>query len=99
MKQITKLSPHQNGKVIAVLMGLGSLVFTIPILVVTLVLPPQVDSQGHTVGPPPVLLVALFPVLYTISGYVMAAIGSKIYNFIVKYTVGIEFESGDFRTE
>lgn len=90
--QITRLSPHQNGKVFAVLMAVSSLVFVIP-MAVALWFVPAVDAQGNPVAQPPVTLFLLFPIMYFVMGYVMVRVGCWLYNFMFKYIGGIEFES------
>lgn len=52
---------------------------------------PDVDQHGNPVAFPKVL-VALFPVLYFVFGYIATAIGCAIYNLLFKYIGGFEFE-------
>ncbi len=89
MKQvITRFSPHQNAKVMAVLMAVGSLVFVVPLMLFAGMMTP------HGMAPSMVMLV-LFPVFYLVVGYLMVAVGCAIYNTLVRYTGGLEFESGN----
>lgn len=92
-RQITRLSPHQNGKVFGVLLGLSSLVFLIPMIIGASLMPMPAD--GSAAMAPPVGMMLLFPVLYLVMGYVMTAIGCAIYNFAYKYIGGIEYETSD----
>ena len=85
-QQVTALSPHQNGKVLAVLMAVGSLVFLIPFFLLF-------AAFGPPEARPPVFMLLIMPVMYLIFGYIMVAIGCLIYNFLAKYVGGIEFES------
>lgn len=90
--QVKRFSPHQNAKVAAVLMALGSLVLVIPMFLVTLLFP--MAPHNGPAGPSP-FMILLFPVLYLVMGYIMVAIGCVLYNFVCKYTGGIEYEIGD----
>ncbi len=92
-KQISHLSPHQNGKVFGVLMALSSLLFVVPMAIAFSFIPPGVDSHGHQVSSPPVAMLLLFPVMYLVMGYIMTAVGCAFYNFMFKYIGGFEYES------
>ena len=91
--QIARLSPHQNGKVFAILMALSSFMFVVPMALVFSLIPAGTDAHGNPVAQPSVFMLLLFPVLYLVMGYVMIALGSVIYNFMFKYVGGIEYES------
>ena len=85
-QQVARFSPHQNGKVFAVLMALTSLIFFIPFFLIFVVSAP---AQAR----PPMLMMLLMPLMYLVIGYVTVAIGCVIYNVMFKYIGGIEFES------
>ena len=85
-QQVARLSPHQNGKVFAVLMAVTSLIFILPLFVFF-------GLVGGSGGRPPVLTVLIMPVIYLVLGYVTVAIGCAIYNFMYRYIGGIEFEA------
>lgn len=91
-KQIKRLSPHQNGKVSAILMTLASLLFVVPMALVMSALGPQVDQHGNEIAMPTGFFLAM-PVLYAIFGYISVAIGCALYNFLFKFIGGFEFES------
>lgn len=93
-KQVSRLSPHQNGKVFGVLMAVASLVFVALMLLLMMFSIPVVDQHGNPVAFPKSLLI-LFPVLYLVVGYVTTAIGCAIYNLLFKYVGGFEFEVVD----
>jgi hypothetical protein len=85
-QQVARLSPHQNGKVFAVLMAVTSLIFILPFFVFF-------GLIGMGGGRPPVLTMLIMPVIYLVLGYVTVAIGCAIYNFMYRYIGGIEFEA------
>ncbi|MEO7886290.1 MAG: hypothetical protein ABI893_06230 [Polaromonas sp.] len=89
-QQISRLSPHQNGKVFGVLMAIGSLVFLVPFFLVFATMAPA--GAGNA---PPLLMFLFMPVLYLILGYLSVAIGCALYNFMFKYLGGVEFESSE----
>lgn len=89
--QIKRLSPHQNGKVFAVLMAISSLIFIIPMMLIMTFAMPPVDAQGNPVEIP-ILMLLVMPIFYLIFSYISVAIGCLIYNLCVKIIGGIEFE-------
>jgi hypothetical protein len=93
-KQISRFSPHQNGKVFGILMAVSSLVFFVPFFAITMYFAPDVDQHGNPVTFPKFMLI-LFPVLYLVIGYLMTAIGCAIYNLFFQFIGGIEFEVKD----
>lgn len=93
-KQISHLSPHQNGKVFGVLlMALSSLLFVVPMAIAVSFVPLGTDPHGNQVSPPPVAIFLLFPIMYLVMGYIMTAVGCVFYNFMFKYIGGFEYES------
>jgi hypothetical protein len=93
--QISRFSPHQNAKVLAVLMAFSSLPFVIPMFIAFSFMPPGVDARGNPVEPPSVFFALLFPVMYLVMGYIMVIIGCWLYNLLTKYIGGIEYEVRD----
>jgi len=85
-QQVARLSPHQNGKVFAVLMALGSLVFLVPFGLIALALAPAASR-------PPMLTMLVMPVFYLIFGYASVAISCAVYNFMFRWIGGFEFEA------
>lgn len=85
-QQVAKLSPHQNGKVFAILMALSSLVFIVPFGLFAVVSAPA-GARG------PMFMFLVMPLIYLVFGYVSIAIGCAVYNYMFKYIGGIEFES------
>lgn len=87
-QQISRLSPHQNGKVFGVLMGLGSLVVILPFMLVMMAFTP-----GGNAGSPQVLMFLLMPLFYVVFGYLSVAVGCLLYNVMFKHLGGIEYEA------
>jgi hypothetical protein len=90
-KQISRLSPHQNGKVVGVLMAVASLVLVVPMFLLMMFSIPALDQHGSPATFPKYLVI-LFPFLYLVVGYVSTAIGCAVYNMLFDYIGGIEFE-------
>jgi hypothetical protein len=93
-KQIKRLSPHQNGKVFGVLMAVSSLVFLMPMFLLMTFSMPYVEPHGSRVFFPPFMFL-IMPLFYLVLGYLFVAVGCLIYNFLVKFIGGIEFELED----
>jgi hypothetical protein len=89
-KQIKRLSPHQNGKVFGILSAVSSLPFFIPMWWMMSALP-STDAQGNPVEFPSGLFFA-FPIMYLIFGYLFVAVGCLVYNVLVQFIGGFEFE-------
>jgi hypothetical protein len=85
-QQVSRLSPHQNGKVIAALMTISSMVFLVPMMLIMSFVVPAGSR-------PPMFMVIVMPVFYFVFGYIMVAVGCAAYNFLFQYVGGIEFES------
>ena len=85
-QQIARLSPHQNGKVFAVLALVSSLLFMIPFMLFALASTP---AEAR----PPLFMLLGMPILYLAFGYISVAIGCAVYNALYKHIGGIEFET------
>ncbi|KAF1069079.1 hypothetical protein [Variovorax sp.] len=86
-QQISRLSPHQNGKVFGVMMAVTSLMFLVPFALLFALVQPAGKSG------PSLLLLLLAPLMYLVFAYCAVAIGCLIYNFLQKFVGGIEFET------
>lgn len=84
-QQIARFSPHQNGKVMAILMAVGSLVFVIPFMLIAM-------ASAPAEARPPALFMLAMPILYLVMGYISVAVGCWVYNLLFKYIGGIEYE-------
>jgi ABC-type multidrug transport system fused ATPase/permease subunit len=90
-KQIKRLSPHQNGKVFAVLMTISAILMFIPMAIVIYFVGSQVDQNSKPVELP-IFMFAIMPIFYLLFGYIFIAIGCAIYNFVYRFVGGFEFE-------
>jgi type III secretory pathway component EscR len=85
-QQITRLSPHQNGKVAAVLAAVVSLIVLVPVFLLASLA--GAGTQGM-----PLWAIFILPVIYLIVGYIATVIGCALYNVITPMTGGIEYDS------
>jgi hypothetical protein len=85
--QIKRFSPHQNAKVFAVLMALGSLVFLVPFMLLVYSSAPK---GSNTI---PLFMFVFFPIFYLVFGYLMVAVGCWLYNVMFEHIGGIEYEA------
>ena len=85
-QQIARFSPHQNAKVLSILMALGALLFLVPFMLIAYMAAPA-D------GKPPMLFFLAMPIIYLVLGYISVVIGCAIYNLLFKHIGGIEFET------
>jgi hypothetical protein len=85
-QQVARLSPHQNGKVVAVLMAILSVLFLLPFSVIYLLASP---SRGG----PPLLAALVVPIVYLVIGYLSVLISCAVYNALFPYIGGLEFEA------
>ena len=91
-KQVKRLSPHQNGKVFAILMMVGATIMFIPMAIMMSLIGPQVDQNGNPVELP-IVMFAIMPFFYLIFGYIFTAIACAIYNLLFRFIGGFEFET------
>lgn len=91
-QEITRFAPHQNAKVLALLVAIGSLVFVLPFMLWAQMVMP--DGMG-----PSSLMILLFPFIYLVVGYLVVLTGCAVYNTLVRYTGGLTFESAAPRAD
>lgn len=89
--EISRFAPHQNAKVVAVLMAVSSLVLLVPLFFIALLFAPA-GTRGDG---PPAFMFLLLPLLYLVFGYLMVVVGCAVYNFLFRFVGGIEFEASD----
>lgn len=90
-QQIKRVSPHQNGKVFAILMTVGASLMFIPTAILMSFVAPQVDQNGSPVEYS-IFVFVIMPFFYLIFGYIFIVIWCTIYNHLFKYIGGFEFE-------
>ncbi|MEE4251695.1 MAG: hypothetical protein V2I38_13985 [Alcanivoracaceae bacterium] len=94
-KTIVKFSAHKTALTFACVMALSSIVFLVPMSLVFFNAPMH-DANGNPVNPAPFgIMLVVMPILYLIMGYIMTIIGAWIYNFVSRFTGGIQFELTD----
>lgn len=84
-RQITRISPLQTAKVLAVLW----FIMTIPLVLLTAL--PMMFGPGPK---PPVFggFMLAMPFLYAVFGFIFAAVGAWVYNWVASKIGGVEFE-------
>lgn len=87
--EIRYLSPHQNAKVLAIIMTLGSLVFMLPFMAFS------AATKMSSGAPFPWGMLLVMPVVYLVFGYVMTLLACVAYNLMVRFTGGFEFTTDD----
>jgi len=95
--QIKRLAPHQNGKVLGVLMA----VITMPIYLLMMIpmafMMPKFDTAGNPINFGfPFLMFVFMPIIYLVFTYLFVAFGCWLYNIFYKILGGFEFE---FKTD
>lgn len=85
-QQVARFSPHQNAKVAGVLMAVTSLIFIIPFFLLA-------SMFGMGQSGMPIWAIIILPLIYLIMGYIGVVIGCALYNVIVPFTGGIEYEA------
>ena len=85
-QQISRLSPHQNGKVFAVLSAVVSLIVLVPVFLIA-------SLSGAGAAGMPLWVIFILPIFYLIVTYIMTVIGCALYNVIVPMTGGIEYDA------
>ena len=85
IKRLSRVSPWQAGKTLAVVYFLLGLIIAVPFaLLVSLI--PGVPGQER----PSALFVVFLPVLYGLAGLVFVPLGCWIYNVAARLTGGVE---------
>lgn len=95
-KQIERLTPHQNGKVLGVLTAVGTLPMFALTMLPMIFMMPKVDPNGNPIDMPfgvfPFAMFFLMPVFYLIFTYLSVAFGCWLYNKFFRFIGGFEFE-------
>ena len=84
-QQVVRFSPHQNGKVMAVMMAVTSLIFVIPFVLIG-------SMFGMGAGRSSIWMIIAAPVFYLVFTYISIAIACALYNVLVPFIGGLEYE-------
>jgi hypothetical protein len=90
-KRLSRIAPWQAGKLFALVYFFCSLVFAVPMLLLTLLVP-------AAVGPGPKLtpgMIILLPFLYALAGLIFVPFGCWIYNLAARLVGGLELSVSD----
>ncbi len=93
--RIHKFSPHQTAKVFAIIAAVSSLLFAIPIGLLTSLIPGPVNANGNPVNlrfPFGMIGMIIMPIIYGVSTYLMTLFSMWLYNVFFKKNGGIELE-------
>ena len=92
-KRLTNVSPLKLGITLAVIYGIMSLVFLVPLFLIFSVI--GAASARTSVHALPVIFTGVFviflPVIYAALGFIGGVIAAFIYNIVAKWTGGVEF--------
>ena len=84
-QQVARFSPHQNGKVMAVMMALISVIFLLPFLLIG-------SMFGMGQGRGGIWMLVALPLFYLVFTYIAFVIWCAIYNALVPFIGGLEYE-------
>jgi len=85
-KRLSRIAPWQAGKLFALMYFFLSLLFVIPLLLVS-VLVPMPAGPGPRLGPG---LLILIPFLYALAGLIFVPLGCWIYNIAARIVGGLQ---------
>jgi hypothetical protein len=92
-RRLANVNPLKLGITLAVIYGIMSLVFMVPIFLVMSL----VGAASARTGPQalPVIFSGVFviflPIIYAVLGFIGGVIAAFIYNMVAKWTGGVEF--------
>lgn len=89
-KRLTRIAPLRAGVVLGVFYGIATLLIPLGFVIAAL--------AGMSGAVEDAAMVALFPIIYAVAGFVVGILGAALYNLIARWTGGLEFEFSDFRT-
>jgi hypothetical protein len=90
-KRLSRIAPWQAGKVFAVMYFFLSLLFVIPLALITSIVPTPPGS-GPRFGP---AMWIIFPFLYALAGLIFVPLGCWIYNMAAKVAGGLVVSVSD----
>jgi hypothetical protein len=85
-KQLSRIAPWQAGKLFAVMYFFLSLVFVIPMILITAVAPMPAGPGIHfSVG-----ALLILPFMYALAGLIFVPLGCWFYNIAAKFVGGLQ---------
>ena len=90
-KRLLRIGPLKAGLILGVLYALLGLLF-VPFLIFGAVIGKASGGGGAGIS---VLFAVLIPLFYGVAGFIGGVISAALYNFIVKFTGGLEVEVED----
>ena len=91
--QIKNLSPHQNGKVLSILVAIGTLPIFLLMMVPMIFMMPNVDNAGNPIHYGfPFKMFLFMPVIYLVITYISISFFCWLYNNAYRFLGGLEFE-------
>lgn len=90
-KRLSRIAPWQAGKLFALIYFFLGLLFVIPMLLVS-TLVPMPAGPGPRLGP---LVLVLFPFLYALAGLIFVPLGCWIYNIAAGLVGGLQISVAD----
>ena len=89
-RRIKRLSPHQNGKVAAIVMAITSLPMVLLMFIPMSIMWMGSDHPGNF--SPPFIMLIIMPIFYLIFTYIGVTFACWVYNLLVGLLGGFEFE-------
>lgn len=90
-RQVRRFPPHQNGKVISIVVTIGMLPLFCLSVLPPIFLAPDADPSGNPIGLP-LFLMLLLPALYLVFTYLSVCFGCWLYNLLFNHIGGVELE-------
>ena len=90
-KRLSRIAPWQAGKLFALIYFFFSLLFVIPMLLISM-FAPMPAGPGHRLGPGMILF---FPFLYALAGLIFVPLGCWIYNMAASFVGGLQVSVTD----
>ena len=95
IKSITYFHPHKTALTVSLVFAVSSLIFLIPLGVISSFAPaPQGNGATFNQGFPALMLFVM-PIFYFVFGYIFTALSCWLYNVISGFTGGIKIDITD----
>ncbi|MBD3649291.1 MAG: hypothetical protein HUJ31_17990 [Pseudomonadales bacterium] len=95
-RRILKLSPHKTALTLALTFALVSIFLLILMALMLALGPSPAGAEGNSMGPGFFgFLLIIMPIIYFVSTYIFTALMAWIYNYVARFSGGIEYESDE----